>query len=278
MPTLADVVVVLDGLYPPATAAGWDAVGPVCGDPASEVSTILLALDPVEVVVDEALAAGAQLLVTHHPLYLRGTSTVYGGTPKGRVVQRLLAAGCGLYVAHTNADDAPNGVNAALANVLGLTLVRPLVPGPHGPPGTGSGRVGELPVPTTLGSFAAQVAAALPPAPAGIRVAGGPDRPVSRVAVCGGAGDAYLAQAAAAGADVFVTADLRHHYSTEHLAGGGPALIDAGHWSSEWPWLPVAARDLRAALADTVEVQVSHIVTDPWTVLVTREPLEGSQN
>jgi dinuclear metal center YbgI/SA1388 family protein len=233
-------------------------------------------VDPVDVVVDEAVAAGAQLLVTHHPLYLRGTSTVYGGTPKGRVLQRLLAAGCGLYVAHTNADDAPRGVNAALARVLGLTDVVPLVPSPFGPPGTGSGRVGELRVPTTLGAFAGRVAAALPPAPAGIRVAGDLARPVSRVAVCGGAGDTYLEQAAAAGADVFVTADLRHHYSTEHLAAGGPALIDPGHWASEWPWLPQAARDLASALADTVDVQVSHIVTDPWTALVTRDPPEGS--
>jgi len=271
------VVLALDRLYPPSTAADWDAVGPVCGDPGVPVSTVLLAIDPVHPVVDEAVAIGAQLLVTHHPLFLRGTSTVYGGTSKGRVVQRLLAAGCGLYVAHTNADDAPRGVNAALARILGLTDVQPLVPRPDGPPGTGSGRLGELSMPTTLGIFAARVADALPTTPVGIRVAGELDRPVRRVAVCGGAGDSLLDQAVAAGADVFVTADLRHHYSSEHLAAGGPALIDPGHWASEWPWLPDAAGDLRLALADTVEVQVSHIVTDPWTALVTRDRREGSE-
>src|SRR6266568_2259931 len=110
MPSLADVVAVLDRLYPPELAAEWDAVGPVCGDPAQQVSRVLLAIDPADSVVDEAIELGAQLLVSHHPLYLRGTSTVYGGTPKGRVVTRLLSAGCGLYVAHTNADDAVGGV------------------------------------------------------------------------------------------------------------------------------------------------------------------------
>src|SRR5437773_237925 len=90
VPRLADVVAVLDGRYPPEAAAEWDAVGPVTGDPAAEVRTVVLAVDPVESVVEEALELGAQLLVTHHPLFLRGTSTVYGGTAKGRLVQRLV--------------------------------------------------------------------------------------------------------------------------------------------------------------------------------------------
>jgi dinuclear metal center YbgI/SA1388 family protein len=260
-------------------------VGPVCGDPGAEVATVLLAVDPVEAVVDEAVRLGAQLLVTHHPLYLRGTSTVYGGTPKGRVVQRLLAAGCGLVVAHTNADDAEGGVSDSLAEVLGLADTRPRVPAPAGGPVPGSGRVGELSAPTTLGRFAAVVADALPETPAGIRVAGALDRPVRRVAVSGGSGDSFLDAAALAGADVFVTADLRHHPASEHLGGGGPALIDPGHWASEWPWLPRAARDLVRALEGgpggaTVDVHVSHIVTDPWTAHVSRASAgsgEGSQ-
>src|SRR2546425_128529 len=78
--------------------------------------------------VDEAVRLGAQLLVTHHPLFLRGTSSVYGGTAKGRLVQRLVTAGCGLYVAHTNADDAPGGVSDTLAATIGVVAPRPLVP------------------------------------------------------------------------------------------------------------------------------------------------------
>ena len=270
MPSLADVVAVLDRLYPPELAADWDAVGPVCGDPDAEVRTVLLAVDPVDDVVDEVVRRGADLLVTHHPLFLRGTSSVYGGTAKGRIVTRLLTAGAGLHVAHTNADDAVGGVSAELARVLGVVDVEPLVPHPGGPADVGSGRVGVLSHPTTLGAFAQRVADALPATPVGIRVAGDLSRPVRRVAVCGGAGDQLLDHAHAAGADVFVTADLRHHYSSELLARGGPALVDPGHWATEWPWLPAAARAMVAELADTVDVHVSHVVTDPWTAIVTR--------
>ena len=271
MPTAADVIAVLDRLYPPGTAADWDAVGPVCGDPATEVRTILLAIDPLEAVVDEALTLGADLLITHHPVYLRGTSTVWAGTPKGRLVQRLITGGCGLVVAHTNADIAVAGVSEALAAALGLTGCVPLVPDP-GDPATGSGRVGRLAGPMTLRSFAAHVAAALPATPAGVRTAGDPDQMVSTVAVCGGAGDSYLADATRAGVDAYVTADLRHHYASEHLAAGGPALVDPGHWASEWPWLPVAARALTDGLraahpgGTTVRVHVSETITDPWTL------------
>jgi dinuclear metal center YbgI/SA1388 family protein len=280
VPTIAEVVAAMERLYPPAGAAPWDAVGPVCGDPQAQVSTVLLAVDPVAVVVEEAATLGAQLLVTHHPLYLRGTSSVYGGTPKGRLVQRLLSVGCGLHVAHTNADDAVGGVSDCLAAVLGVVDPVPLVPASGGGAGIGTGRVGDLARPTTLGRFAARVADALPVTPAGIRVAGHLDRPIRRVAVSGGAGDSLLDDAAGAGADVFVTADLRHHYTSEHLAGGGPALVDPGHWASEWPWLPRAARDLGAALArdhgeGTVSIHVSHIVTDPWTAHVTRGGIDS---
>jgi putative NIF3 family GTP cyclohydrolase 1 type 2 len=91
---------------------------------------------------------------------------------------------------------------------------------------------------------------------------------VSAVAVCGGAGDSLLDAAASAGADVFLTADLRHHPASERLADGGPALVDAAHWATEWPWLPTAADRLVATLEErgtTVETRVSTIVTDPWT-------------
>jgi dinuclear metal center YbgI/SA1388 family protein len=270
VPTFADLIRVLDGLYPFASAEDWDAVGPVCGDPAAEVRTVLLAIDPVEKVVEEAFALAADVLVTHHPVFLRGTSTVWAGTPKGRLVHRLITGGCGLVVAHTNADIAVGGVSQALADALGLTGTDPLVPTGDGR--TGSGRVGDLVGPMTLAEFAGLVARSLPATPAGVRTAGDPGRMISRVAVCGGAGDAYLEDAARSGADAYVTADLRHHYASEHLAAGGPAIVDPGHWASEWPWLPVAARALADGLAAdrpgdaTVSVHVSERITDPWTL------------
>lgn len=126
MSTLADVVAVLDGLYPPSWAEPWDAVGLVCGDPDQDVRRVLLAVDPVEATVTEALDGGYDLLLTHHPLYLKGTSSVAATTPKGRLVHRLIAGGCALHVAHTNADVADPGVSDALAAAIGLVDLRPL--------------------------------------------------------------------------------------------------------------------------------------------------------
>jgi putative NIF3 family GTP cyclohydrolase 1 type 2 len=128
---------------------------------------------------------------------------------------------------------------------------------------TGTGRVGEVDE-TTLGAYAATVAAALPPTARGVLVGGDPDRVVRRVAVCGGAGDFVLAEAMATGADVYVTSDLRHHVAGEFLERGGPALLDVSHWAAEWTWLPELAGRLREALGDTVEIRVSSICTDVW--------------
>jgi dinuclear metal center YbgI/SA1388 family protein len=383
-PTLADVVGVLDRFFDPRWAESWDAVGLVCGDPDQPVRRVLFAVDPVEAVVDEALGWGADLVVTHHPLYLRGTASVAATTPKGRVVHRLLRAGSALHVAHTNADVADPGVNDALAVAVGMRDLTPLAPAPTAPldkivtfvphadaerlldaladagagaigdydrcaftaegtgtfrPGAGAnpaigrrgevervaetrlemvlprarrdavvralrqthpyeepafdlielaaapssrglGRIGTLPAPEPLRAFVRRVADGLPATPAGIRAAGDPERMVRRVAVVGGAGDSMLDAVRRAGVDAFVTADLRHHPASEALGDDRPALIDAGHWASEWPWLRDAASRLTAVLAEsgtTVETRVSGLVTDPWTLHVTpSDPSPGS--
>ncbi len=132
-PLLRNVVDALERLYPPWTAQSWDAVGLVCGDPDEPVRRVLLAVDPTEAVVDEALDWGAQLLITHHPLLLRGVHGVAATSAKGRLVHRLVRGGCGLLTAHTNADVASPGVSDALARTLGLAGLVPIVPGPVAP-------------------------------------------------------------------------------------------------------------------------------------------------
>lgn len=126
--TLADVVAVLERRYPPGTAESWDRVGLAVGDPAAPVRRVLLAVDPVATVVDEAEEWDADLLVTHHPLLLRGVHSVAATTSKGALVHRLVRAGCGLFTAHTNADAAHGGVAAALADAIGLEGTSPLIP------------------------------------------------------------------------------------------------------------------------------------------------------
>lgn len=268
-PVLREVLAALEERYPPSWAAAWDAVGLVCGDPDQTVRRVLFAVDPVAEVVDEALAWGADLIVTHHPLLLRPVNSVAATTPKGRLLHRLIRSGIGLYTAHTNADTASPGVSDALAAAVGISgPLRPLAPDPTDAAGQrGIGRIGHLPTPMSLSVFAEQVAAGLPTTAGGIRVAGDPDREIRVVAVSGGSGDSLLDAARTSGVDVYVTADLRHHPSSEFVEHDGPALVDTAHWASEWPWLPIAATELRHALSvggATVETHISTAVTDAW--------------
>lgn len=274
MATLADVVQVLDELYPPATAASWDQVGLVAGDLSQSIGHVRFAVDSTMEVIEAARDDGVDLLVTHHPLLLRGVHSVATTHAKGAALTALIVADIALYCAHTNADVARPGVNDALAAACGLTGVRGLsLEGDQE-----LGLVGDLIEPITLREFAVRLAAALPPTPVGLRVAGPADAQVRRVAVLGGAGDDRFEQVRASGADVYVTADLRHHPALEarqEARGGTPYLIDAGHFATESLWLAPAADRLATVLEQrgiTVETSVSAVRTDPWDFLVGQRP------
>lgn len=252
--------------YRPEWAQEWDRVGLVVGEPSAPLERVLLAVDCLPATVEQAVEVGAQLIVAHHPLLLRGVSSVATTSYKGRVVHRMIRSGVALFVAHTNADVAAPGVSDALADRLGLRDTAALHPADGAAAGgrRGLGRVGHLDRPVSLAELADRVATVLPSTAGGIRVAGDPDRRVATVAVCGGAGDSFLADAAAAGADAYLTADLRHHPASEYVAEGGPALLDAAHWATEWPWLADVHPRLTGELG--VEGIISTLVTDPWTM------------
>lgn len=269
--TVATIAAAVERLWPRTGAEAWDAVGLIAGDLDSEVDSILLAVDAVLDTVAEAVESGVGLLLVHHPLLLRGVTSVASDRYKGAALTRLIRADCALIAAHTNADVVETGTSATLAAALGLVDVVPLVAGM--PPTRGIGRVGRLPEPTTLGTLARTLSQVLPATATGIRVSGQFAAPVSTVALCGGAGDAYLAEPAVLAADVYITSDLRHHPASEARENArvarGPALIDISHWASEWLWLETAAAELRAELPG-VTVTVSELRTDPWDFAVTQ--------
>jgi dinuclear metal center YbgI/SA1388 family protein len=134
------------------------------------------------------------------------------------------------------------------------------------PTGTGIGRICTLPEPEPLSAFVSRVSAGLPATSWGVRASGDPEAAVSRVAVCGGAGDSLLDTVARAGVDAYVTADLRHHPADEFRRGADVALVDVAHWASEQPWCGQAAALLDRAFAGTLPVRVSTVRTDPWNV------------
>ncbi|GAA3585466.1 Nif3-like dinuclear metal center hexameric protein [Klugiella xanthotipulae] len=263
--TLGDVHRLIDSLWPEAAAEDWDRVGLVSGNPAHHVRRVLLAVDAVRATVDEAIGRDADLLLVHHPLLLRGVTSVGENEYKGALLADLIRGGCALIAAHTNADRPADGVSARIADLLGLVDSVPIDPGAD--PCGGIGRIGRLPEIQTLGDFARRVARIMPATASGIRVSGDYHRAVSTVALCGGAGDSLLSSPVVRAADVYLTSDLRHHPASESreqaLCGGGPALIDVSHWASEWLWLDVAAETLRARLPH-IEFVVSDTRTDVW--------------
>ncbi|NHA69712.1 Nif3-like dinuclear metal center hexameric protein [Phycicoccus flavus] len=278
VPTLREVLDVVERLYPPATAQSWDRVGLVTGDPDQPVRRVHLAVDPTLAVVAEARDLGADLLLVHHPLLLRGVHSVATTSAKGATVTDLVVGDVALYVAHTNADVADDGVSEALAEACGIGHGEPLAV-VEGQP---LGRVGDLAEALPLRRFVEDLVVHLPRAAGGVRVSGPPDAPVRRVAVLGGAGDDLFDAVRSAGADVYVTADLRHHpvlEAREEARGGPPYLVDAGHWASEHVWLARADRALRAGLGEAatrVETHISAVRTDPWTFVVGAD-LGGSE-
>lgn len=274
-PTLGMIQLAVEELWPESLAEDWDEVGLVAGHPSAGVSRILFAVDPTLDVIEEAIAFGAGLLITHHPLLLKGVTSVAATSAKGRAVHRLIESGTGLLTVHTNGDSAVGGVSDVLADALGLQNVVPLTPAAHGLPEEGIGRVGDLADVMTLGDFAARVFGILPSVAGGVRVSGDRDGLVRRVAICGGAGDSLFGEVRASNADVYLTADLRHHPASEAreaAVNNRPYLIDVSHFASEWLWLPAAAEALGNVLSDQghdVEIRVSTTNSDPWDFILT---------
>lgn len=228
MPTVREIEQRLFDLAPREGAMAWDNVGQLLGDPEREVSRVLVALDITEAVTDEAIAAGCELIVSHHPVMnckWLPVQTVRSDTPQGHLLLKLLTNGIAAICMHTNLDVAKGGVNDQLAETLRL-----IDPGPLGDP-EGLCRMGTLESPMPLQDFAAFVCKAL--GSNGVRFADA-GKPVCRVAVGGGACEDYERFAIDAGCDTFVTSDLAYHTFLD-ARGKGINLIDAGHFPTEDP-------------------------------------------
>ena len=253
-----------DACYAPEHAAPWDAVGLQVGDPDDPVARVLVSLDVTGAVLDEAGERGADLVLAHHPLLFRPLSRLTPMTAAGKLALRAARAGCAVLAVHTNFDAAVPGTTTPIVDLLDLRDVRPLEPLADDP-GLGLGCVGTLPEAWSLREVADRLASGLP-APH-LRVAGPLDREVRRVAACAGAGDSLIATALGAGADVYISGDLRHHVTLDALQMG-MALIDAGHYATEAPALP-ALRERLAAVAAArgliAGLLASATITEPWS-------------
>lgn len=233
---VADWIESVEALAPRELAESWDRVGLLLGRPDQAAERVLIALSVTPDVVDQAVTAGAGLIIAHHPILFEPLTAIRTDTAAGETLRRLLTAGIAVYAAHTNLDNAPGGLNDWLAEALGLSVTGPLASHPVRR-GAGTGRVGRFEPALPREELLSRVRQALGLHRAGsLRLIGSPPAMVARAAVWGGSGQEAIALAHEAGAEVLVTGDLKYHAA---LAASelGLAVIDAGHFATERPLL-----------------------------------------
>lgn len=215
------VINALEEFAPLSLQESWDNAGLIVGSPLNNVTKALLTLDVTEEVVEEAIACGADIIISHHPLIFSGLKKITGRSYIERALMKAIANNILIYASHTNIDSAEGGVSYKMGEKIGLEHMRPLMP-------SGLGVVGELNTPKTVTQFVSLLKKSFD-APV-VRYTE-LDRKICKVALCGGAGAEFIENALAAGADAYVSGDFKYHdfFKAEKQI----ALIDIGHFESE---------------------------------------------
>jgi dinuclear metal center YbgI/SA1388 family protein len=268
---ITNLIGTFESLWPLAGAEEWDRPGLTTGNSNQTITRALLCVDVTLEVLSEAKQLGCELVISHHPLLLKGVNFLSEDQLKGELVSFAVKNSIAVYSAHTNADIVVDGVSDILAQQLGLVSTKPLIATGDG---IGHGRIGKLKSPQSLSDYAKFVSSCLPETSAPIRVAGDLNKMIETVAVVGGAGDSFIPAAAQSGVDLFITSDLRHHVVLDAVSDptNPLALIDISHFAAESLWLKPTQVTL-SKLIPEVSFVVSSISTDPWTM-----SLQGRRN
>lgn len=224
---LKELIDIIESVAPLGWQEEWDNSGLQVGNRNAEIHAALLTTDITEAVVREAIDLGCELVISHHPLLFHGLKQVCGQDPQARCVEMAIAHHIAIYSSHTSMDSVLHGVSGHMAELLGVTNYRLLVPTEDHSHGLGV--IGELPQPMTLAALLAHIKEVFN-APCLRYVTGATDK-LQRVAICGGAGAEFIDAAIAQGADAFITADVKYH--DFQAADGRIAVIDMDHWVSE---------------------------------------------
>jgi len=224
----------IDQIAPFSIQAENDNSGFLVGSAFQEVTGVLFALDVCEPVIDEALAFGAQLIVTHHPLMFSPLRSLTESNYESRLIRRLTRENISLIAAHTNLDQAPGGVNDTLAERCGLTDVK----------GQAFFRFGMLPEPCAAGEYADKLKNDLHTE---VRMMGPCNRLIRKVGLCSGGGSDEWYRAAETGCDAFISGEIKHHWGLA-LADSGIVGLECGHFATEEPGIRVLAATLQKLL------------------------------
>ncbi|MBR6965929.1 MAG: Nif3-like dinuclear metal center hexameric protein [Clostridia bacterium] len=255
--TVQDIYHLIQTVAPFEMQMESDNSGLLVGSPSQEVDSILFALDVTQPVIDEAVALGAELIVTHHPVMFSPIHTLTDDCYEGRLIRRLVKENISLIAAHTNLDQAPGGINDTLAALCGLAEVN----------GEGFFRFGSLPEPMTVRAFADLLEANLQTT---VRVMAPEEHVIRRVGLCSGGGSSEWMQAAEAGCDAFVSGEIRHHHALA-MADSGIAALECGHFATEEPGIAAFAEALQNSF-DQVEYKVRVFVSAVSAYAFPRHP------
>ena len=226
---IKEITDAIERFAPLALQEGYDNAGLVVGDPEREVGRALLAVDVTEEVLAEAEREGCDLVVTHHPIVFHPLKRLNEADYVQRCVARAVRRDIALYACHTNLDSAPNGMSWRLAEMLGVGNLRVLQPSETGD-GAGFGVVGELPEAIDTVEFMRIIQRRLEVSV--IRYSDIATSGVRRVAVCTGAGASLIGEARRAGADIYITADMK--YNDFMAPDKALTVADIGHFESEY--------------------------------------------
>lgn len=234
--TVREIYDLIDALAPFATQEGFDNAGLLLGSGSWAVRGIHVAMDVTDRVLDEAEAAGANLIITHHPMMFHARKNLCEDDYEGRLLCRMIRSRMALIAAHTNLDKATGGINDVLAQVCGLSNVET----------NGYVRVGDLAAGTTVASLLAQLPSLLGTT---VRMLGQfpADMQVHRMGVVGGAGSEFWEIARSMGADVFLTGEA-HHHDALAMVGAGMLGLECGHFATEEPGIFALANALQNRL------------------------------
>lgn len=239
-----DILLELSRIAPFVLAANWDNVGLLIGNSERQTRSLLLALDPTLLVLDEAINRGADTLITHHPCIFHPLTSINVSIPTGAFVERALEHKMNVIACHTNFDSATPGVSDALAACLHLTELSPLRPLDCSEnKNKGLGRLGSYSTPLSFASFMEKVFFALDSDT--VQIAGHPPAKVRTVALCGGSGSDLAEDAFKRGADVYLSSETKH--STARWAEDiGFCIIDGTHFSTEKPAMALLGGKLKS--------------------------------
>ena len=226
---IKEIVDALERFAPLPLQDGFDNAGMQVGLTDADCAGALLCLDVTEEVLDEAISLGCNLVVSHHPLIFKGIKSLTGDNYVERCVMKAVKHDITIFSAHTNLDNAVNGVNFKMAEKIGLTHVEVLDPRADGWLNAGAGVVGELPEPEAEEDFLRRIKQTFEVGCVKHTALTG--RQIRRVALCGGAGAFLMPEAIKKGADAFITGEIKYH---DYFGRAEEILLaEIGHYESE---------------------------------------------